>query len=150
VNANWPTGVGAPRSNGVAAAVSQTRGAIGYVDVAYALKNRIPFASIQNKAGKYTTPGIRGIASAAATVSRVPASNELSIVNPPRSQRTAYPICTFTYVILPLDTSKAAQLRRFVFWALTSGQQYGPRLLFVRIPKPVLVSAEKTLKRVHS
>jgi phosphate transport system substrate-binding protein len=150
VNANWPTGVGAPRSNGVAAAVSQTRGAIGYVDVAYALKNRIPFASIQNKAGKYTTPGIRGISAAAATVTRVPASNELSIVNPPRSQRAAYPICTFTYVILPLDTSKAQQLRRFVFWALTSGQQYGPRLLFVRIPKPVLVSAEKTLKHVHS
>jgi phosphate transport system substrate-binding protein len=150
VNANWPTGVGAPRSNGVAAAVSQTRGGIGYVDVAYALKNRIPFASIQNKAGKYTTPGIRGITAAASTVKRVPASNEVSIVNPPRSQKAAYPICTFTYVILPLDTPKAQQLRRFVAWALTSGQQYGPRLLFVRIPKQVLTASQKTLKRVHT
>jgi phosphate transport system substrate-binding protein len=150
VNANWPAGIGAPKSNGVAAAVGQTKGAVGYVDVAYALKNRIPFASIQNKAGKYTTPGIRGITAAASTVTRVPSSNEVSIVNPPRSQKAAYPICTFTYVILPLNTSKAQQLRRFVAWALTSGQQYGPRLLFVRIPKPVLAASQKTLKRVHA
>jgi phosphate transport system substrate-binding protein len=150
VNANWPTGVGGRGSSGVAAAVSRTEGAIGYVDVAYALKNRLPFALIQNRAGKYTTPGLRSIAGAAATVRKVPASNEISIVNPPRGFTKAYPICTFTYVILPLDTPKAPELRRFVFWALTSGQKYGPRLLFVKIPKPVLVAAEKTLKRVHS
>jgi len=71
-------------------------------------------------------------------------------VNPPRSQRSAYPICTFTYVILPLKTSKAADLRKFVFWALTSGQQYGPKLRFVAIPNKVLGASEKTLKRVKS
>jgi phosphate transport system substrate-binding protein len=150
VNANWPTGIGAPKSNGVAAAVGQTKGAVGYVDVAYALKNRLPFASIQNTAGKYTTPGLRGIAAAAATIKGVPRSNEVSIVNPPRSQKTAYPICTFSYVIMPTKTGKAADLRRFVFWALTSGQKLGPRLLFVPIPKVVLVASEKTLKQVHS
>jgi phosphate transport system substrate-binding protein len=150
VNANWPTGVGGQGSSGMAAAVSRTSGAVGYVDVAYSLKNHLPFALIQNKSGKYATPGLRGIAGAAATVRRVPASNELSIVNPPKGFRNAYPICTFTYIILPTKTDKAAELRRFVFWALTSGQKYGPRLLFVRIPKPVLVSAEKTLKKVKS
>jgi phosphate transport system substrate-binding protein len=150
VNANWPAGIGAPKSNGVAAAVSQTKGAIGYVDVAYALKNHLPFALIQNKAGKYVSPGIRAITAAAKTIKRVPASNELSIVNPARSQRLAYPICTFTYVIAPLNSSKAADLRAFVFWALTKGQTFGPKLLFVPIPKPVLAAAEKTLKRVHA
>ena len=150
VNANWPAGIGAPKSNGVAAAVSQTKGAIGYVDVAYAIKNHLPFAAMQNKAGRYTLPGITGIRAAAATVTKVPSSNEISIVNPPRSAGSAYPICTFSYVILPLKTSKAADLRKFVFWALTSGQQYGPKLRFVPIPNKVLGASEKTLKRVKS
>ena len=150
VNANWPAGIGAPKSNGVAAAVSQTKGAIGYVDVAYAIKNHLPFAAMQNKAGRYTLPGITGIRAAAATVTKVPSSNEISIVNPPRSAGSAYPICTFSYVILPLKTSKATDLRRFVFWALTSGQQYGPKLRFVPIPNKVLGASEKTLKRVKS
>jgi phosphate transport system substrate-binding protein len=150
VNANWPTGVGGQGSSGMAAAVSRTEGAVGYVDVAYSLKNRLHFALIQNKSGKYATPGLRGIAAAAATVRKVPASNELSIVNPPKGFKNAYPICTFTYIVLPTKTDKAKELRRFVFWALTSGQKYGPRLLFVRIPKPVLVAAEKTLTRVKA
>src|SRR5947209_1120646 len=149
-NAKWPAGIGAPKSNGVAAAVSQTNGAIGYVDVAYAIKNHLPFAAVQNAAGRYILPGNVGIQAAAATVSKVPSSNAISIVNPPSSQRSAYPICTFTYVILPLKTSKAADLRKFVFWALTNGQQYGPRPRLVPIPNKVLGASEKTLKRVHS
>ena len=149
-NAKWPAGIGAPKSNGVAAAVSQTKGAIGYVDVAYAIKNHLPFAALQNAAGRFILPGNVGIRAAAATVKKVPSSNAISIVNPPRSQRSAYPICTFTYVILPLKTSKASDLRKFVFWALTGGQQYGPKLRFVPIPNKVLGASEKTLKRVHS
>jgi phosphate transport system substrate-binding protein len=149
-NAKWPAGIGAPKSNGVAAAVSQTKGAIGYVDVAYAIKNHLPFAAIQNAAGRYILPGNVGIRAAAATVKKVPSSNAISIVNPAASQRSAYPICTFTYVILPTKTGKAADLKKFVFWALTAGQQYGPKLRFVPIPNKVLGASEKTLKRVHS
>jgi phosphate transport system substrate-binding protein len=152
VNANWPTGIGAPKSNGVAAAVSQTKGAVGYVDVAYTLKNHLSFAAIQNKSGKWALPGLRGIKSAAALIKSVPASGELSIVNPPKAAKykNAYPISTFTYVILPTKTSSAQELRRFVFWALTNGQQFGPRLLFVPIPKVVLSYSEKTLDKVKS
>jgi len=152
VNANWPSGIGAPKSNGVAAAVSQTKGAVGYVDVAYTLKNHLAFAAIQNKSGKWALPGLRGIKSAAALITKVPASGELSIVNPPKAAKykNAYPISTFTYVILPTKTSSATELRHFVFWALTNGQQYGPRLLFVPIPKVVLSYSEKTLNKVKS
>ena len=148
---SFPTGVGAKGSSGVAGVVTRTDGALTYVDVAYALKNHIRFAAIQNAAGKYTYPGLRAISAAAATVSKVPAGNQLSIVNPPKSQPAAYPICTFTYVILPTKSAKAAELRKFVFWALTQGQQkqYTAKLLFVPIPKPVLVAAEKTLKQIQ-
>ena len=106
VNANWPAGQGGRGSAGVSGIVSNTDGALGYVDVAFALKNRLKFMSIRNSSGKYTTPGLRGITAAAGTVKSVPASNELHIVNPPKSDPLAYPICTFTYVILPLKATK--------------------------------------------
>ncbi len=104
---------------------------------------------MKNKAGVFAQPGLRGIAAAGATVKTVPSNNELHIVDPAGSPQ-AYPICTFTYVILPTSTSKAADLRKLVFWALTKGQTYGPKLLFSPIPKVVLAASEKTLKQVQS
>jgi phosphate transport system substrate-binding protein len=150
VNANWPAGQGGRGSSGVSGIVSNTQGALGYFDVAFALKNRLKFMSLRNASGVYTTPGLRGIVAAASTVKRVPASNEMHIVNPPRGDRLAYPICTFTYVILPTKSSKAAELRKFVFYAVnpTQGQKLGPKLLFAPLPKVVLVAAEKALKKV--
>lgn len=147
---SFPTGVGARGSSGVAGVVKQTEGAVTYVDVAYALSNKLRFAAIQNAAGKFTYPGLRAIAAAASTVKKVPVDNNLSIVDPPKSEPKAYPITTFTYVILPTKSDKAAELRNMVFWALTQGQQtkYTAKLLFVPIPKPVLVAAEKTLKSI--
>jgi phosphate transport system substrate-binding protein len=150
VNANWPAGTGARGSSGVAGVVSQREGALTYVDVAYAITNKLKFMSIRNNSGKYTTPGLRGIKAAAETIKKVPASNELHIVNPPKSNSLAYPICTFTYVILPTKTEKAPQLRKFVFYALTQGQKFGPKLVFSPIPNVVLFAAEKTLKKVQS
>lgn len=147
---NFPTGVGGRGSSGVAAVLSRTNGGIIYVDVAYTLKNHFKYFAMQNRSGKYALPGLRGIQSAAATVTKVPANNEISIVNPPKKYANAYPICTYTYIILPMKTEKAAVLKKFVFWALTGGQKYGPKLLFQPIPKPVLVKAEKTLKQIHS
>jgi len=147
---NFPTGVGGRGSNGVSGVLQRTNGGIAYADVAYAKTNHFKFFAVQNKAGKYQLPGLRGIAAAASTVKFIPADNSLSIVDPPKSQPTAYPICTFTYVILPKKTNKAAELRRFVSWALTGGQKAGPKLLFQPIPKIVLVRAEQTLKQVKS
>jgi phosphate transport system substrate-binding protein len=147
---NFPVGVGGRGSSGVAGVVKNTAGAIGYADIAYALTNRIQFARVQNRDGKFVTPGLRAIAAAASLVKKVPAGNEMHIVNPPKGNPLAYPICTFSYVLLPTKSEKAPQLRRFVFYALTQGQKLGPRLLFVPVPKVVLVAAEKTLKKVQA
>jgi phosphate transport system substrate-binding protein len=146
---NFPVGVGGRGSSGVAGVVKNTEGAIGYADIAYALTNRIKFARIQNRDGKFVTPGLRAIAAAGSLIKKVPANNEMHIVNPPKGNPLAYPICTFSYVLLPTGSNKAADLRKFVFYALTQGQKLGPRLLFVPIPKPVLVAAERTLKKVQ-
>ena len=152
VNAAWPGGQGGSGSRGVAGIVSNTQGSIGYVDVAFALTNKLKFMSVKNTSGKFTTPGLRGIRAAASTVKSVPANNELHIVNPPKSDPLAYPICTFTYVVLPTSSKNAAELRRFVFYAInpTQGQKLGPKLLFAPLPTSVLVASEKTLKKVQS
>ena len=147
---NFPTGVGGRGSSGVSAVLKQTDGGIIYVDVAYSVTNRFKFFSVQNRAGKYTLPGNVGIRAAAESVQKVAASNEISIVNPAKKFKAAYPISTYTYVILPLQTASAPELRRFVFWTLTKGQPLGLRLRFVPVPKTVLVASEKTLKRIHS
>jgi phosphate transport system substrate-binding protein len=148
----FPTGLGAKGSSGVAGVVSRTAGALTYVDVAYALNNHIHFAAVKNASGKFLYPSLRNIAAAAAAFPKVGAKNEMHIVNPPKSAPKAYPICTYTYIILPLQTPHAAELRKMVFWALTVGQQtpYTAKLLFEPIPHPVLFAAEKTLKTVHT
>jgi phosphate transport system substrate-binding protein len=152
VNANWPAGQGGKGSSGVAGVVSNTQGAVGYVDVAFALKNRLKFMALRNASGAYTTPRLRGINAAAATVKTVPATGEMHIVNPPKSDRVAYPLCTFTYVILPTKSTKSAELRKFVFYAISpqQGQKLGPKLLFAPLPKIVLVAAERTLKKIST
>ena len=147
---NFPVGIGGRGSSGLAGVVSRTDGAIGYVDVAYSLKNGFKFAKVQNRAGKFQLPGLRGIAAAAATITRVPQSGELSIVNPPKSQPRAYPICTFTYVIAPLKSNKAATLKQFISWAITSGQKYGPPLKFLPLPKVVQTADRAFVRKIHS
>jgi phosphate transport system substrate-binding protein len=151
VAVNWPNGTGSRGSAGVAATVSQTPGGIGYVDVAYALKNHLKFFSMKNRSGKFATPGLKGILAAATSDQKPePTTNELSIVNPPKKYPVAYPISTYTYVIVPTSSPKAADLRKFLFWAVTKGQTFGPKLLFQPIPKPVLVVAEKTIAKIKS
>jgi phosphate transport system substrate-binding protein len=148
---SWPTGVGASGSAGVAGTVSNTPGAVGYTDTGYAISAHLHFASIENLAGKFINPSIKNVAAAGGAVKSVPANNELHIVNPPKSLPTAYPIATYTYIILPTKTAHAAELRKLVFWALTTGQtaKYTAKLWFVPIPKVVLVASEKTLKQVQ-
>jgi len=150
VAVNWPNGTGARGSSGVAATVSQTPGAIGYVDVAYALKSHITYFAMQNRSGKYATPGLKGILAAASSDQKPDATNALSIVDPPKKFPLAYPISTYTYVVVPTQSAKAPELRKFLFWAVTKGQQEGPKLLFQPIPKPVLVVAEKAIAKIHA
>jgi phosphate transport system substrate-binding protein len=148
---NFPTGVGARGSSGVAGALGRTPGGITYVDVAYSLKNKFKIAAMKNRAGKFQLPGIKQIQAAAASLTKVTnKQNAYTVVDPNPRAPKAYPICTFTWVIVPLKTSKAPQLKTFIDWALTKGQSYGPSLLFVALPTPVKKAARTTLARIHT
>jgi phosphate transport system substrate-binding protein len=150
----FPAGQGAKGSSGVAGLISRTNGAIGYVDVAYAIANHIHFAAVRNRSGKFLYPSLRRIAAAAEAFTKVPANNEMHIVNPPKSAPLAYPISTYTYVIVHKTSSHAAEIRKMIFWALTQGQsnQYAAKLTFAPLStvKAVIVAAEKTLKQLHT
>jgi phosphate transport system substrate-binding protein len=151
VAVDWPTGVGARGSSGVSAALSSTNGGITYVDIAFSLANHFKFASVKNRGGRFQIPGLNSIRAAGKTINRVaPNNGGISIVDPAKSQPLAYPICTFTYVIVPKQTSKAADLKSFIKWALTKGQKDGPKLLFSPLPPPVLKASLKTIAGVHS
>jgi phosphate transport system substrate-binding protein len=166
VNASWknkigtstqpafPAGQGAKGSSGVAGLITRTSGAVGYVDVAYAIKNHIKFAAVRNKAGKFLFPSLRRIEAAATAFTTVPANNELHIVNPAKSATFAYPISTYTYIIVHKRSAHAAELRKMIFWALTQGQQsqFAAKLTFAKMStvKRVLVAAEKTLKQIQA
>jgi phosphate transport system substrate-binding protein len=149
---NWPGGVGASGNAGVAGVIANTSGAIGYISAAYTLPNHLKVAAVKNAAGVFATPGLKDIEAAAEAFPKPFSTTngvEMHIVNPPKSAKSAYPISTYTYVIVPKSSPHAVELRKIIFWALTQGQKYGPKLIFAKIPTPILSQAEKALKEVQ-
>ena len=150
---NFPAGTGARGSSGVAGVVKSTAGALTYVDAAYSISNKFQFALIQNRAGGFATPGVRGVTAALSTLpKKVTKLSQLKIVDPPKSAgRKAYPISTFTYVIVPTNSGdKAADLRKFVYWAVTAGQKFGPPLFFVPMPASVNGFVYREIKKIQA
>ena len=139
----FSTGTGAAKNSGVAASVQSTDGAIGYVAISYIAADGLNQALIQNAAGKYVTPSVDSIKAAADAVTTAQKDGSIPLVNPPASAATAYPLSTYTYAIVPKTSSKAAELKSFLTYAITDGQQFGPDLGFPPLPSAV-VSSDKT------
>lgn len=146
---SFPVGVGGKGNAGVTAVLESTNGAIAYAEVAYLIAHRLPAAAVKNAAGRYEYPNLQNIESAAKTIHHVPSSNEMHIVNPPKSARIAYPISTFTYAIIPTTAGQAGLLKQFVNYVLGPGQVFGPALDFAPIPKIVKNASKATLRRIH-
>jgi phosphate transport system substrate-binding protein len=146
---NFPTGVGETGNSGVAAKVKSTPGAIGYISGSYLISASVPTAQVQNAAGRYEYPNPNSIANAAKWVKSVPAGG-LSIVNPPKKFKIAYPISTFTYAIVPQSPpSDAAQIKAFLTFCVTTGRHFGYTLDFVAIPHVVQQAALAAIGRIH-
>jgi phosphate transport system substrate-binding protein len=146
----FPVGIGGKGNSGVGGALTSTSGSIAYIAISYVLANKFDFALIRNQAGRYPVPGVASIAAAASTLKEVPSNNEISIVNPPAGAPGAYPISTFTYAIVPLKAPKASTLKPFLKWAITTGQKFGPKLLFAPLPPKVLAADEATIAKIES
>jgi phosphate transport system substrate-binding protein len=135
---DWPAGMGAKGNEGVAGMVKQTPGSVGYVELAYAKQNRLPYTSIQNAAGTFILPSIESVTAAAAgAMSALGASSDyrVSVVNAPGAD--AYPISSFTWLLVyqrQPDATKGRKLVDFLRWALSEGQQAAAPLDYAPLP----------------
>jgi phosphate transport system substrate-binding protein len=141
VATTFPGGVGGRGNQGAAAAIERTNGSIGYLSGSYVFANGLRYALVENAAGRFPEPNAAGV-TAAATASPVGSTGAVSIVDPPASAPSAYPISTFSYALVPRDSDKAAALRDFLRYAVTSGQRLGVGLRFAPLP-PRVVEADR-------
>ena len=129
---NWPVGLGGKGNEGVAGLVKQSEGALGYVELAYAVQNNLPYASLKNKDGEFVSPSFDAVSAAAAGASKnMPSDLRVSITD--ASGKASYPICGFTWLLISKnmkDKTKAQEIVKFLKWAMTEGQSYakGPLL----------------------
>ena len=143
----WPTGVGGKGNEGVAAQVRQLSGAIGYVELIYALQNHIDFAAVRNKAGNWVKGSIDGVTAAAATA-KIPADYRVSITDAPGPN--AYPISSFTYLLIPAhpaDASKEKVIKDMLSWIVNSGESEASGLSYAPLPQAL---ADKVLQTIYA
>jgi phosphate transport system substrate-binding protein len=146
---SFPAGVGGKGNDGVTALVSSTSGGIAYIGASYMIAHGLKAAALQNAAGKFEYPNLKNIAAAASVVKSVPTSNEMHIVNPPKRDKLAYPLSTFTYAIVPTHSPKLTGLTGFIYYAMTAGQKFGAALDFAPIPTVVLNAGVKSVKALQ-
>jgi len=144
----WPVGLGAKGNEGVTGLVQQTPGALGYVELIYALKNNIPYAIVKNRDGNWINATLAGVTAAAAgAASNMPADFRVSITDAPGAD--SYPISSFTWLLIyknETDKVKGQAIVKFLKWALTDGQKLAPALDYAPLPQAVV---EKELQQIN-
>ena len=146
---NWPAGVGAKGNEGVSGLVRQTPGAIGYVELIYALQNKMSYGSVQNKSGQFVTASLDSV-TAAATGAAMPDDFRVSITN--ADGANAYPIASFTWLLLyehPKDAARGKAMVDFLKWALTDGQKFAPSFGYAPLPKLVVEKEMQALGKIQ-
>ena len=148
---NWPVGLGGKGNEGVTGTIKNTPDSIGYVELIYAESNKIPYGSVKNSAGEFVKASLAGVSAAAAGAAKeMPDDFRVSITNAPG--KIAYPISTFTWLLIPEKFSDAAKrdaIKGFVKWALEDGQNYTEALLYARLPKEVISKEMKAVGKIQ-
>ncbi len=148
---NWPVGLGGKGNEGVAGVVRQTPGSIGYVELAYAMQNRMTVAALRNKEGNFVVPTLESTSAAAAGAAKnMPADFRMSLVDAPG--KDSYPICGLTWLLVYKDQgdeAKGKALVTFLKWAIRDGQKMNAPLLYAPIPKAVADAVDKALRQVN-
>jgi phosphate transport system substrate-binding protein len=146
----WPVGLGGKGNEGVAGQIKTTQYTIGYVELAYAFENKLPYASLKNKSGNFVEPSIKTTSAAAAGAAKsMPADYRISLVNQPG--KDAYPIVGFTWLLVyqeQKDKTKGKKLVEFLNWELKHGQKMADKILYAPLPANVAAMVEKTIKTI--
>src|SRR5215813_8278827 len=148
---NWPVGLGGKGNEGVAGLVKQTPDSRGYVELIYAIQNKMPYGKVRNSEGTFVKADLASVtAAAAATVKTMPADFRVSITNSPG--KDAYPISSFTWLLIPSkiqDQTKKKVIKEFLQWMLTDGQSMVEALSFARLPKEVIAMEQKAIGAIE-
>jgi phosphate transport system substrate-binding protein len=148
---NWPVGLGGKGNEGVSGLVKQTPGAIGYVELIYAIQNHMPYGKVQNAAGAFVKADLASVTAAAAGAAKaMPDDFRVSITNAPG--KAAYPISSFTWLLVPTkidDPVKKKAIVDFLRWMLTQGQGMTEALSYAKLPKEVVAKETKAIAQVN-
>ncbi len=145
----WPIGVGGKGNEGVAGSIRQLAGAIGYVELIYAVQNNIPYGSVRNSSGAFIKASLESVTAAAASAPKMPADFRVSITNAPG--KDAYPISSFTWMLIPAqskDQAKGKILADFLNWMVTDGQKMTAALSYAPLPENVVAKVKEAIKQV--
>jgi phosphate transport system substrate-binding protein len=146
----WPVGLGAKGNEGVAGMIRQMEGAFGYVELIYAVQNKIPYGAVKNAAGNWTKGSLEGATAAAGSVKNMPADFRVSITNAPGPD--AYPISSFTWLLIPTqakDPERGKILVDFLNWMLNDGEKMTKELDYAPLPENVAAKVKETFKQIH-
>ena len=145
----WPIGIGQKGNEGVAGSIRQLSGAIGYVELIYAVQNNIPYGSVRNSAGAFIKASLESVTAAAASVPKMPDDFRVSITNAPG--KDAYAISSFTWLLIPAqskDPAKGKILADFLNWMVTDGQKMTASLSYAPLPENVVAKVKEAIKLV--
>ena len=148
---NWPVGLGGKGNEGVTGLVKQTPNSIGYIELIYAVQNKIAYGNVQNADGKFVKADLASVtAAAAADAKNIPDDFRVSITNAPGP--TVYPICSFTWLLIPAqiqDAAKRDAIKDFLKWMLTDGQKFNEGLTYAQLPKDVIARETKAISLIQ-
>jgi phosphate transport system substrate-binding protein len=148
---NWPVGLGGKGNEGVAGLIKQTPNSFGYVELIYAIQNSMPYGKVKNSSGNVVKADLASVTAAAAGAAKdMPPDFRVSITNAPG--KTAYPISSFTWLLIPEKFSDAAKrdaIKGFVSWMLTDGQNDTEALSYAKLPKEVVAMEKQALAKVQ-
>jgi phosphate transport system substrate-binding protein len=146
---DWPVGLGAKGNDGVAGMLKQQQGAIGYVELIYAINNSIPYGKVKNAGGNFVKADLASVTAAASALKSMPADFRVSITN--ESGAGVYPISTFTWLLVPSswsDQAKKNAMVGFLKWAITTGQNSVESLQYARLPAPVVTKEQAQINQI--
>ena len=146
----WPVGLGGKGNEGVAGMIRQMQGSIGYIELIYAVQNKITYGTVRNAAGEYVKASLDSVTAAAASVKSMPPDFRVSITNAPG--KDAYPISSFTWLLVPAqakDPAKGKIIADFLNWMVDDGQKMTADLTYAPLPQSVAAKVKDEIKQVH-
>src|SRR5579872_907354 len=147
---NWPVGLGGKGNEGVSGQVQQTPNSIGYVELIFAVQNKMKTGKVKNAAGNWVMASLAGVTAAAASSKEMPEDFRVSITNAPG--KDAYPISSFTWLLIPekiADPTKKKAIKDFLAWMLSDGQNMTEPLAYARLPKAVVAKEMKAIAKIQ-